>query len=357
MTTIANGTTFASTDVITYPGGGRLDYSSVHSLIVFDRAVDLQWEIATCTAAGGSITNLTPGLAGLPDGHRGNPEWSPDGAWILFQAGTYQSELAQPGLASPGLGLANDIYIMSYPGLVVTKLTDIVDDTGGVLHPHFNAAGDRIWWAQKETGTAGSGRWFNAAADFSVVAGVPTLSNLTYYKPRGNGLYETHVFSPNDAHALFTHTSAGTSQEPGLTLYRVDADDLTSSPVTIEGNTSGGTIQYWYEHGTWNPAGTHIFFMTSRFTGLADPFGSDLLTDVVRVTAADPEADGVQITDFDNPLSGTYQSDVAQPIAGDMVFIDEDTLLVYCFDGPPTASEYAGTTTRPGKIVRIVATA
>lgn len=354
MTTLVAGSTFTATTVIPYPGGGRLSYSSVHGLIAFDRAVSLQWEIATCTAAGGSITNLTTGLAGLPTGHRGNPEWSPDGAWIIFQAGTFQSELAQPGLASPGLGLANDVYIMSYPGLVVTKLTSIADNTGGVLHPHFNAAGDKVWWAQKETGLAADGRWFIAAADFSVVGSTPTLTNLTYYKPKGNGLYETHVF--NASYALFTHASTGTSQEPGLTLYRTSATDLTSSPATIEGDTAGGTIQYWYEHGQFNPSASHIFFMTSRFTGIADPFSSDLRTDIVRVSNSTPTADGTQITDFDNAAHGTYQADVTQPIAGDMAFIDEDSLLVYCFDGPPTAAEYAGTVTRSGKIVKITAT-
>ena len=352
MTSIVNGATFSSTVVIAYPNGGRLAYSTVHGLIAFDQAINLQWEIRTCDADGNNLTTLTVGLDGLPDGHRGNPSWSPGGAWIVFQACTFQDELAGPGFGTPGLGLGNDIYIMSYPGLVVTKLTDIVDGSGGVLHPHFNHDGTELWWAQKETG--GDNRWFIVKADFTSVGGVPTLSNTTYYKPRGNGLYETHPLG--SSYALFSHSSAGTSTEPGLNVYRVAASDLTSNPVTIEGATAGGADQYWHEHGHPNPAVTHILYMTSRLTGVEDPWGGDLLTDVLKVNNSDPTVEGTQITDFDNPASGTYQGDVTQPIAGDMAFIDEDTLLVYCFDGPPTAAEYAGTTTRPGKILKIVAT-
>lgn len=353
MTSIVDGTTFSASVVIAYPGGGRLAYSSVHGLIAFDRAVDGQWEIATCAIDGSGVTNLTVDLAGLPDGHRGNPAWSPDGAWIIFQAGAYQSDLNLPGYASPGLGLANDVYIMSYPGLTVTRLTDVVDVTGGVLHPHFNAAGTRVWWAQKETGVA-DGRWFIVGADFSVVDGVPTLSNKLFYKPRGDGLYETHSF--NASYALFSHSAAGTSTEPGLNLYRVASSDFSSNPATIEGDTSGGADQHWHEHGHFDPAGNWILYMTSRLTGVADPWSGDLLTDILKVSNSTPTNEGTQVTDFDDPADGTYQSDVSQPIAGDMAFIDADRLLVYCFNGPPTAAELAGEATRSGKIVLITAT-
>lgn len=352
MVNIVDGSVFTAETIIEYPNGGRLSWSPTRSLLAFDQAIDGQWEIRTCDADGNNQTTLTVGLAGLPDGHRGNPAWSPNGNWIIFQAATYQADLAAPGFATPGLGVANDVYIMSYDGLVVTQLTDVGDASGGVLHPHFNAAGDMVWWAQKETGVP-DGRWFIAGANFSVVDGVPTLTNLTYYKPRGDGLYETHAF--NASYALFTHSEAGTSTEEGLNVYRVSASNFTSSPVTIEGDTAGGPDQHWHEHGHFNPAGTHVLLMTSRLTGVVDAFGGDLLTDIVMVSNSTPTADGTQITDFDNPAHGTYQADVVQPIAGDMAFAGEAVLYVYCFDGPPTASEFAGLTTRPGKIVKITA--
>lgn len=351
MVNIVDGSVFTATTVIAYPNGGRLAWSSVHNLLAFDQAINNQWEIRTCDGNGGNQTTLTVGLEGLPNGHRGNPAWSPNGNWILFQAATYQEDLSLPGFATPGLGVAGDVYIMSYPGLVVTRLTDVGDASGGVLHAHFNAVGDKIWWAQKETGVP-DGRWFIAAADFSVVEDVPTLTNLTHYKPRGDGLYETHWF--DSTYALFTHSAAGTSTEPGLNVYRVSGSDFTSSPVKIAGATAGGTDQHWDEHGHFNPAGTHIFYMTSRLTGVVDPFGGGLKTDIVMIPTGTPTADGTQVTDFDNPAHGTYQPDVEQPVAGDFAFNGETELFVYCFP-PPTLAEYLGQTTRPGLIVKITA--
>lgn len=349
MTSLTACTDYVSADIVPYPNGGRLSYSGVHGLIMADRAIDLVWRMVTYNADGSGMVELDLTHADLPAyAHIGNPHWSPDGAWFLFQAATYVDHLGDtPGFSTPGLGLANDVYIASYPGLAVTRLTDIVTGAAGVLHPHFNHDGTKVWWSRKQAGRYG--RWFLEAADISFPGGVPALSNRQLYLPLGDGLYETHSFSPDGNFCLFTHSAAGTSTEPGLNCYRAQVDYYTGL-VAIEEDNDPDSV--WHEHGHFTPGNGAIFYMGSRGSPY-DPW-SDLQSDVWRISnAAPPTGLGTQVTKTIDPVDGTYQGDVPHPVCGDMSFRNTDELFLYIFNGGPTAAEYAGLATRPGKIVKI----
>lgn len=349
MTALNACTQYVTTDIVPYPNGGRLSYSTVHGLIMADRAINLQWKLVTYQPDGSGMVELDVTHPDIPaNAHRGNPHWSPDGAWFLFQAATYVDHLGEiPGFSSPGLGLANDVYIASWPGLEVTRLTNIVNGAAGVLHPHFNHDGTKVWWSRK---MAGRERWFLETADISFPGGVPTLSNRALRLPRGDGLYETHSFSPSGAQALFSHSPAGTSTEPGLNLYRCGVADFFTGLVAIEQDHDPDN--YWHEHGHFSPGGGDIYYMGSRNSAF-DPW-SNLQSDVYRISNASPPTGlGIQVTRTTDGGDGTYQSDVAHPVAGDMSFINTEKLLLYIFQNGPTPAEYAGLATRPGKIVLI----
>lgn len=351
MTALIACNVYQANDVVPYPNGGRLSFSPVHNLIIADRAISNQWRIVTYLPDGSNMVELEVTHPDLPAGaHRGNPEWSPDGNWFLFQAATYVAHLGGfPGYSTPGLGVANDVYIASYPGLAVTRLTDIVTGAAGVLHPHFNHDGTKVWWSRKWSGR--EGRWCLETADISFPGGAPTLSNRMLRLPLGDGLYETHEFSPAGTQVLFTHSAAGTSTQPGLNCYRASSSDFFTGLVALEGDNDPD--DYWQEHGKFSrPAGAWIFYMGSRGSPY-DPW-TDLQSDVWRISNQSPPVGlGTRVTDTINNANGTFQIDVAHPVCGDMDFIDGEQLLLYVFDGGPTGPEYRGETTRPGKIVRI----
>lgn len=340
---------FTTTDIVPYPNGGRLSYSPTRSLLLADRADgDNVWRLVSYDPDGSNLTELNVTHADLPaNAHRGNPHWSPDGNWFIFQAATYVEHLGDtPGFSSPGLGLANDIYVAKWPELTVTRLTNIVTGAAGVLHPHYNHDGTRIWWSRKMAGR--SGRWFLESADIAYPGGVPTLSNRKLHLPLGDGLYETHAFGPTGVQALFSHTAAGTTSVPGLNLYRCNAGDFYTNLVAVENDHDPDT--YWHEHGHIMPDGSMLFFMGSRNSAF-DPW-TNLQSDIYRIDNTTPPTGlATQITRTMDDGDGTYQGDVTHPVCGDISFKNNDALYVYIFHNGPTPAEYAGLTTRPGKIV------
>lgn len=350
MTSLTACTEYVAEDIVPYPNGGRLSYSSVHDLILADRAIDLVWRMVTYQPDGSGMVALNLTHPDLPAyAHIGNPHWSPDGAHFLFQAATYVDHLGNtPGYSTPGLGLACDIYCATYPGGVVTRLTDIVTGAAGVLHPHYNYDGTKVWWSRKQAGRAG--RWFVETADIAYPGGVPTLSNRAFHLMLGDGLYETHGPSPDGNFWMLTHSIAGTSTEPGLNLYRCSATDYYTGLVAVEGDNDDPDC--WQEHGQFSLGNGWIFYMSSRGSPY-DPW-SNLQSDVWRISNASPPTGiGIQMTRTIDPLDGTYQSDVPHPVCGDLAPRSTEELLLYVFNGGPTAAEIAGLTTRQGKIVRV----
>lgn len=349
--TLGDCTEYTATTIVPYPNGGRVSYSPVRGRLLADRAdVDNVWRLVSYLPDGSMMTELNITHPDLPAGaHRGNPHWSPDGDWFIFQAATYVDHLgATPGFSTPGLGLANDIYIANANTLEVTRMTDIVTGAAGVLHPHFNHDGTRVWWSRKMAGR--SGRWFIETADIAFPDDVPTLSNRKLYLPRGNGLYETHAFSPTGVQGLFSFTPAGTTTVPGLNLYRCSATDFYSGLVAIEQDHDPDN--HWHEHGQFMLNGAHILFMGSRNSAF-DPW-SNLQSDVYRISNSTPPTGlAAQVTRTMSPADGTYRNGVAHPVCGDMTFRDNDAVYVYIFHNGPDADEYAGRKTRPGEIVLV----
>ena len=196
-----------------------------------------------------------------------------------------------------------------------------------------------------------SGRWFIEAADIAFPDDVPTLSNRMLLLPLGHGLYETHAVGPTGQQVLFSFTPAGTTDVPGLALYRCSATDFYSGLVAVEQDLEDHDT-HWYEHGQFMLNGAHFFFMGSRGSDFY-PWGN-LQSEVFRISnSTPPTGPATQVTRTMSPADGTYRPNVAHPVCGDMSFRDNDAVYVYIFHNGPDEDEYAGRKTRPGEIVLV----
>ena len=242
--------------------GGRVDWSPVNDLIVYDALqADGYYDLWIMTPEGGDERCLTCGQAGrLPQKHLGNPAWHPSGDYIVFQA----EKETHPGLsesATPGFGLYSDLWLMSSDGQQFTRLTETpATHDSGVLHPHFSRDGAQLSWSEMyerpALGERGKefGYWKLKVADFSLGADGPVLSNVREYEPGGPAFYENHGFSPNGDTLIFSSNfGRGGSVWQNTDIYTMN---LTTLSVTQLTNA------HYNEHAHYSPDGTHIVWMS-----------------------------------------------------------------------------------------------
>lgn len=224
----------------------------------------------------------------LPPGHRGNPAWHPSGEWILFQVG---AKVGNRLVTHPGAGVANELWAVRPDGTDLREIFSIADPDSfdGSLHPHFDHDGDRITFARF--------RGLPEAFEVNLLpfdADDPALATPTPVLPDGDarwprGLYETHGFTPDDRHLLFT---ADLGEEDGFDLVIVDpetrdiVDRVTDSPTV------------WDEHAHFQPGTTRILYSSGEGLGGTGSSALDSRLDWwVR------EADGAhhRLTAFNDP--------------------------------------------------------
>jgi Tol biopolymer transport system component len=258
--------------------GARLDWSTRRGLIAFDMkdAGDI-YQIYLMTPDGRDERCLTCGRRELPDGHKGNPEWHPSGKYILFQAQRDETDSRGPrrgrrgravaekllkvtdAFAEPGLGLHNDLWLMSSDGSRFWKLAESARNGGGVLHPQFSPGGDRILWSERLSGGNGWwGQWALKTASFEFSRGEPRLTNIQTFRPgTQKRLYESHEFTPDGRKIIFTAHPEGVGSDMGIDIYTLDLKtgeliNLTDSP------------NEWDEHAHYSPSGNKIVWVSSK---------------------------------------------------------------------------------------------
>jgi hypothetical protein len=190
-------------------------------------------------------------LGNITDLNEGNPKFSPDGKWIIFQVQASTSTIAcNNDAVNPGAGFDEDAYIAPWPKLdKVWKMTNIRVGLGkGVLHPVLLQ--NWMYW-MNITGTGGGVGNITGTLDyapFSVVNGVPTIGAITECTTGKCGLpagtkpwYETTGYEPNfPDHVFFTTGfTYPTVQVFGFDLSR----GMSTGPVS---NTDGKTYtEFW----------------------------------------------------------------------------------------------------------------
>ncbi|MGH2399123.1 MAG: TolB family protein, partial [bacterium] len=243
------------------PDGGRVAWSHRRNLIAFDRTgARGTFDIHTIRPDGAASRCLTCDLAGLPPSHRGNPAWHSSGAYIVFQS--HDPRLQTGGgriegyLGTPGLGINNDIWVMTADGSRAWPLTRVRPGEG-VLHPHFSRTGGQLLWSEIVDSTVRGmgGQWVIRLADFSTEAGAPALRNIRTLRPGNFQLYETHGFSPDDRWMLFSASPRGGSY--------YDLEIYAYAPA------SGKLLRLtrndeWDEHAQFTEDGRHIVWASSE---------------------------------------------------------------------------------------------
>ncbi|HLQ23469.1 MAG TPA: hypothetical protein VK132_09690, partial [Gemmatimonadales bacterium] len=239
--------------------GGRLDWSR-DNVIVFDRpGSDGYFDIYTIRPDGSGETCLTCGpRPGFPLRHKGNPAWHPSGQYIAFQA--QKLGLSGPTidpLANPGSGLNNDLWVMDRNGTRAWRMTNTLPLEGGVLHPHFSPAGDRLLWSERVAPGGRYGEWVLRLADFGVDAEGPRIDTVRTYQPGAQRrFYEPHGFSLDGRRILFSGNLEPGQDELFIDIYWMDLEtqalvDLTPAPGE------------WDEHAQLSPSGDRIVWMSS----------------------------------------------------------------------------------------------
>lgn len=242
-------------------GGGRLHIRPGSSLIVFDKGgADAFFDVYTMLWNGSQRVCLTCGKP-IPQMHIGNPEWHPSGAYILFQVQDPNLAFLPPEMeqftfqmTSPGWGTNNNLWLMTADGSTFWQLTTVAPGMG-TLHPHFDATGNRVTWAEK-VGLAGvDQQWTIKVADLVWRDNVPSLANIVDLRPLGIDIfYETHEFSPDGGKIIF---SAGYPSQTDLDIYTYDL--LTGVVVNLT-NSPGE----WDEHSHYSPDRSKIVWASQR---------------------------------------------------------------------------------------------
>lgn len=198
-------------------------------------------EVWTADADGGAAVCLTCGNSSIASRRKGNASWHPSGEWLVFQ-------VAKPAphphdLSDPGLGKHNDIWMISASGGRAYKVHDLpCDEPPGhhyaLLQPAFNADGTMLYWSESYISTTVThlwGVWGIRVAEFAVVDGIPTLSNLRWLPDVGHpGYREFDEFLDSDT-LLISANPRPFQPLTALDVYRYDlatggASMLTSSP-------------------------------------------------------------------------------------------------------------------------------
>jgi Tol biopolymer transport system component len=234
--------------------GGRVSWLHSQGLIAFDKTGDDGYcDVYVMGLDGSGVECLTCNKC-VPQLHNGNPEWHPSGEYIVFQAQNPDLKGLPPGplgdyAASPGVGINNNVWVMTADGLKFWQLTH-VKNRQGVLHPHFSPDGTRLLW-----GEFIRPHMVIKLADFAVENGEVYITNVQTFQPRNLQMYETHGFSPDGTQILFS----GTEQEGHYYDMEIYVMDLTTG-VTVQLTDN----DEWDEHAHFTPDGQSIVWVSSE---------------------------------------------------------------------------------------------
>jgi len=240
--------------------GGRVAWSHALDLIAFDRAQANVYEVYTIRPDGSEMRCLTCGQRALPPSHRGNPAWHPSGRYLVLQSHNPSRQtgagVRERYLGTPGIGIHNDIWIISADGAQAWKVTS-VGAGGGVLHPRFSHDGRLLVWSEIiDPAVRGlGGQWAIRIAALTFDGGAPRIAGIRTVRPGDLQLYETHSFSPDDSRLLFSGVPRG-GDYFDLEIY---AYELSSGRlVRLTRNRE------WDEHAHFTPDGRAVVWASSE---------------------------------------------------------------------------------------------
>lgn len=300
---------------VIWHGGGRVSWSNATKLIVFDTLQSNGYATTkTMTLKGNNAMPIAPNFSK----HTGNPDWHPSGKWIVFQAQdpNLSTGAAIDKLASPGIGINNNLWITDAKGAKHWQMTKVMDKKG-VLHPHFSQDGKKLVWTElvEPIGKGSVGKWAIKICDFSEKNGVPVLTNVKQYAPDNLDLYEIGDVSNNASKILF----AGVPKGKGYFDMEIYLFDVAANKLSKLTNDSE-----WDEFPHFVENGKSIIWATSS--------GTNCQKDAAKLTMEFwmMDANGKnrkQLTRYNDPKSPTY---IGKSHVADFAFADSKTIVSKC---------------------------
>ena len=247
--------------------GGDQDWSSANGLLAFDRKDSHGvFQLYVGQPESNDYRCLTceshPG-APLTSRHKNNPVWDPTGEFLIVQGEMKDHPLPQVftnNLLSELManGLWSDIYATTPDGSKWFKLTNTSQPAAdGVLLPAFSPDGSKLMWSRmvKEASPANPfGVWRLLIADFVVQNDVPRLENTRDITPPDAKFIESHAFSPDGSHVMFTadiHSSSAYAPD----IWTLDLATGVATNLTHD--------NVWDEHAVYSLDGSKIVYMSS----------------------------------------------------------------------------------------------
>lgn len=309
--------------------GGEVDWSHDGTKIVFDRRdsdTDGIYQLHTANPDGTGEATVALGTnAPASTLHKGWPHYHPSGNYIVCQV--EQSDSPAIGtearyLAEPGRGWWNNVWVCAADGSEWWQLTDYAaGSNNGVLVPRFSPDGTKLLWAKKIAGVSGPaplGQWNLQLADFAIVEGVPTISNVTTLTPGSKLFYEAHGFNADSNRIMFCANADGYN----LHSYDIFTADLDGGNVTNLTNGEG-----WEEHAHWAKHGDYIAYMSSKPYPTYDATSIDGLKSETFVMNADG-TNKRRLTGFNTPGFAEYDSE--RSVATSVAWNPTGTQLIVC---------------------------
>jgi len=250
--------------------GGRVAWyhGTKHELIAYDAISDdkrKNTEVYVMSPDGSGRRCVTCDSP-IAKGFTGQPDWHPDGDYILLQAENKNS--AHKFYNHMAWGVDADIWIINKDGSGARKIWDTPKGYAA-LHPHFNKNGTLLVFAERvPTGKVipgmraltpgGENHWdgwrIHLASVNLKAEGASVLGHHRTLAPNGGGIYETHGFTA-DGRLVYAHTDGGRAYMDDVFVANPDGSgvkNLTNSPSS------------WEEHGQYSSGGDFAF-ISSRF--------------------------------------------------------------------------------------------
>ena len=250
--------------------GARLDVSPDNSMITFDKTGgDGLTDLYLMDIDGSNVICLSCDNPALNDPPRfiGNPEWHPNGEWVLFQVeqSSHYGDIGD-NACRPGSGYFNELWMIKPDGTGLTRILElnITTNPEGALHPHFNSAGDKLVWSHIVGGPVGSnpnlqyGDYRVRSASFSFNAGIPELGEHQQFTPGVPAFYETHGISSDGSKILISG-----NPDNGQSVLGIDIMELSASAGEIVIRHTDNPEE-WDEHAHYSPSSERILFESTR---------------------------------------------------------------------------------------------
>lgn len=310
--------------------GGRVDWSKSLNIIAYDRRdADGDFDVFFMNPDGSNDVCLTCSMSQFTGRHVGNPAWYPNGNFLAVQAEKAQ-HAGNSDYATPGLGVNNDIYLISRWGQILARLTDVAEGMG-VLHPHFSGDGAMLTWAERIADSdTPTGIWALKVLYLNVhqPGGENTILGTVFtYQPLGEILYETHGFTPDNEHLIFSaFRMPDDPAQSFMDIYKLNLSTGEVAPLTL-------SYDEWDEHAQFSPDGTRVLWMSSRDCDCNAYIPDDLFTDFWVMNASG--ANKTRITFFNLPGHPHYIPDQRSVAADNDWSPDGTKAIIYIQVGTP----------------------